>query len=168
MSIQAIEVPENALLYGHVEQGEYADAFATEISQDIKLADFIRAFYSSPVMRTERLILALIGRSSSTQQVEQLANAEITAFAAWRVAERQERQILLPDFRDQTCSWLMVESLDAGATRLYFGSGVHRKRQDRVGAEGLGKHFQLLLRFHLLYSRLLLWAAKRQLEKSAG
>jgi len=165
VSIQATEIPCSALLHGHVERGEYADAFYTDISDSVNLSAYIRAFYSSRVMRAERFILKFIGKPSSADQVEMLATGEISEFAAWSVAERLENEILLPDFHDHTCSWLMVSYPSTGKTRLHFGTGVHRMRQQGEGAASLNMFFRATNGLHLLYSKVLLRSARNQLEK---
>jgi len=165
MTIQATEIPSSALLYGHVERGEYADAFYTDITYSADLSEYIRAFYSSRVMRVERFILKFIGKPSSADQVEKLATGEISELAVWSVAERRKNEILLPDSYDRTCSWLMVSYPSTGKTRLHFGTGVHRMRQQGEGATSLNLFFRATIGFHLLYSKVLLRSARNQLEK---
>lgn len=74
------------------------------------------------------------------------------------------------DFQGRTRSWLMVapaEGGSAGSTRLYFGSAVVPARAPRAGTEtpDLGWTFRLLLGFHKLYSRALLFSAKSRLMR---
>ncbi len=81
MTIQATAIPSSALLYGHVERDEYADAFYTDISDSVNLSEYIRAFYSPRAMQVEQFILKFIGKPSSADQVEMLATGEISELA---------------------------------------------------------------------------------------
>ncbi|MDO8372388.1 MAG: hypothetical protein Q7T39_10710, partial [Polaromonas sp.] len=119
----------------------------------------------------ERLLLAwLVSKPSTDAQASQLASGTLDSFAAWSVEERCEDQLLMCDFQGRTRSWLMVvpaEGESAASTRLYFGSAVVPARAPRAGARtpGLGLTFRLLLGFHKLYSRALLFSAKSRLMR---
>jgi hypothetical protein len=60
-----------------------------------------------------------------------------------------------------------VEGENSGHTRLYFGSAVVPARAARASAQapGLGWTFRLLLGFHKLYSRALMFSAKSRLMR---
>ena len=54
-----------------------------------------------------------------------------------------------------------------GGTRLYFGSAVVPVDDARTGRRRIGTVFVLLLGFHRVYSRVLLWAARARLRRQA-
>lgn len=140
------------------------DCFAAELPRTVSLAEFILAFYDSLPFRLERRIIqALIGRPSTTQDVHALARGTAEDFAAWVVLERTDTQILLGDFRGQTRSWLAVRPLPGGGTQLLFGSGIRSVPDPVTGAPTRSWGFRALGGFHLLYSRVLLGAARRGL-----
>ena len=144
-------LPGNALLQKYARSGAYTDCFYTDYPENVPLADYVEAFYSTWLFKIERVILALVVRKdSSKKDAGKLARGEIDKFAAWYVEERTEHQLLMSDYRDHTRSWFMVTP-----GRLYFGSAVIPT--DR-------KSYQLLLNFHRLYSRMLLAAAKSRLQ----
>jgi hypothetical protein len=75
----------------------------------------------------------------------------------------------MADFQGRTRSWLMVvaaaDSHGHEGTYLYFGSAVVPVLSARSGKRTLGLVFRLLLGFHKLYSRALLFAAKSRLKR---
>ncbi len=142
----------------------FLDCFTTDLTSAVSLAEFISAFYDSVPFRLERRIIqALIGRPSTTQDVQALAGGTAEDFAAWVVLERTETQLLLGDFRGQTRSWLAVRPLPGGGTQLLFGSGIRSVSDPVTGAPSRSWGFRALGGFHLLYSRVLLGAARRRL-----
>jgi hypothetical protein len=144
-------LPANALLQKYAEAGAYTDCFHTDILDNVVLADYVEAFYTTWLFKLERIILRLLVKKPSTDEdARKLSLGEIDKFAAWYVEERNQHQLLMSDFRDHTRSWFMVSP-----GRLYFGSAVVPK--DRPS-------YKLLLSFHRLYSRLLLAAAKSRLQ----
>ncbi len=150
--------------------GAYADCFSVDVNGAVSLEQFVAAFYSSGVFKLERLILKwAVSKPSTDAQAQQLARGDIDAFAAWRVEQRNARQ-LLADFQGRTKSWLMVAPVgeDIGeaigrkvgsGTRLYFGASVVPIRDRVTGKSSMGFLFRALLGFHTLYSRMLLRAA---------
>lgn len=170
-SIQRPELPHGALLKRYQSEGTYADCYATEITRHVSLAEYVQAFYTTPLFKIERRLLAwLVSKPSTDAQAGQLACGTLDSFAAWSVEERREDQLLMCDFQGRTRSWLMVvaaQSENSGGTRLYFGSAVVPARAARAGARtpGLGLTFRLLLGFHKLYSRALLFSAKSRLMR---
>ena len=149
--IEEDPLPGNALLQKYARAGAYTDCFYTDFPENVALADYVEAFYSTWLFKIERVILALfVKKDSSRKDAGKLARGEIDKFAAWYVEERTEHQLLMSDYRDHTRSWFMVTP-----GRLYFGSAVIPK--DR-------KSYKLLLGFHRLYSRMLLAAAKSRLQ----
>ncbi len=169
-SITACALPEGALLRRYAGMQGYADCYRTEIADPVSLARFVEAFYTSPLFRLERGILALaVARPSSDAQALQLGQGQIDAFAAWTVEARAPDQLLLCDYRGSTRSWLMVQPLaERTGTGLYFGSAVvPTPRSVQRGRPAMGWLFRALLGFHRLYSRLLLGAARRRLSSRA-
>lgn len=174
-SIQAYPIPDDALLgqYGRPSSSDeaetYTDCYGVEFDRSVALADFVLAFYTTPLFRVERAILKLlVARPSTDEQASALANGTIDRFAAWTVEQRTEDELLMCDFRGRTRSWFMVEPIsNAGRpkTLLRFGSAVVPGRNSTTGKSGLGWVFRLLLGFHKLYSRALLGSARRRLEK---
>lgn len=170
-SIQRCELPHGALLKKFQSHGSYADCYATEITRHVSQAEYVHAFYTSPLFKVERRLLAwLVSKPSTDAQAGQLACGTLDSFAAWSVEERREDQLLMCDFQGRTRSWLMVvaaQSENSGGTRLYFGSAVVPARAARAGARtpDLGLTFRLLLGFHKLYSRALLFSAKSRLMR---
>jgi hypothetical protein len=142
------------------------DCFTACIDRRVALADFVLAFYTSPVFRIERLILfVLAGAPSTDHEVRQLAEGTGVTLAVWRVGERTATQLLMCDRYERTRSWFSVVPLGEGQTMLQFGSAVAGSRS---GPSAPGPWFRLLLRFHVLYSQVLLHAAKRALIRGAG
>lgn len=165
VSIQPCPLPEHALLQVYARNGSYADCYATDIAGAVTHEQYVAAFYTTAVFKLERLILKwAVARPSTDAQARQLAAGTLDDFAAWHVERRAANQLLLCDFMGRTRSWLMVapQVTDRGpATRLYFGSAVTPRRGATSPGSGLG----LMLAFHQLYSRVLLSAARRRLER---
>ncbi|MFN9489175.1 MAG: hypothetical protein ACK59Y_05270 [Betaproteobacteria bacterium] len=164
--IVAQTLPATALLARHAASGAYTDCFCTEIEGCCTHAEFVEAFYTTPLFKLERLILRLaLARSSTDAEARQLARGERDQFAAWTVEARAAHQLLLTDMAGRTRSWLMTEALEAGArTRLFFGSAVLTRRDAQGGRHSPGWSFSVLLGVHRLYSRALLAAARRRLR----
>lgn len=170
-SIHLSEFPPGALLKKYQDGGAYADCYVTQIAQPVSQAEYVEAFYTTPLFKLERLLLAwLVSKPSTDAQASQLAAGTVDSFAAWSVEDRCEDQLLMCDFQGRTRSWLMVAPAageSVGSTRLYFGSAVVPARTARAGTEtpDLGWTFRLLLGFHKLYSRALLFSAKSRLMR---
>ncbi|WP_421704421.1 hypothetical protein [Aliiroseovarius sp.] len=153
-------LPETALLQTyHQRPGCYADCYAVELPGKVSFADYVVAFYTTPLFKLERVILRVTVRRPSTDgEVRALAEGRAERFAAWDVEGREVDQLLLCDMAAKTRSWLMVEPTPGG-TRLYFGSAVV------PGGNGkLGVLVHALMGFHKAYSRALLGAAVRRLR----
>lgn len=170
-SIHAAPLPDHALLAGYTRAGAYTDCYATDVARHVSHAEFVTAFYTTPTFKLERLILKwAIAKPSTDAQAAQLAKGDIDAFAAWRVEQRGEDQLLLSDLYGRTKSWLMVASSGAAngaSTRLYFGSAVVPRMDKETGKPTLGRGFAALLGFHRIYSRVLLGAARSRLLATA-
>jgi hypothetical protein len=166
-SIIRESVPDDALLQTYrgglrpERWGSYGDCFSVTVDRVASLADFVFAFYTSPVFRIERLMLrALVGVPSSDAAVRALAGGFSASFAVWYVGMRTVTQLLMCDRYERTRSWFRVVPLDGGRTLLQFGSAVAARRDRQTGATKFGGGFRLLLGFHVLYSQVLLHAAK--------
>jgi hypothetical protein len=171
-SITQEPAPHDALLKtyrggAHPERwGSYGDCFSVRVDRPVSLADFVLAFYTSPVFRVERWMLrAFINAPSSDRGARALAEGSAASFAAWYVGDRTATQLLMCDRFERTRSWFRVLPLDGGGTLLQFGSSVAAARDKGTEAARESGGFRLLLRFHVLYSQVLLNAAKTCLKK---
>lgn len=165
-SIHRLELPAHALLRRYLRDGHYADCYVVEVPVAVSQAEFVEAFYTTPLFKLERAILAAAVRKPSTDDdARALARGEREAFAAWTVEARGDTQLLLTDFMGRTRSWLMAEPNGRGGTRLHFGSAVVPKRDRDSGKPSLGTGFSLMLGFHKLYSRALLASARSRLRR---
>ncbi|MEM8579120.1 MAG: hypothetical protein AAGF60_14825 [Pseudomonadota bacterium] len=148
MAVVEIDVPAGTLLAPLArDAGVYVDAFEAEV-EGAALAAFVEAFYSQPLMRAERVLLAAAGMPSGALDVAALASGDAQRFAAWDVEGRRADELLLKDRSGATLSWLMV---GPGAVR--FGSAVVK----------MGPVARALIGPHRLYSRLLLAGAVQRL-----
>lgn len=162
-AVRPCEPPREALHRKYLDTGAHIDCYCTEIARRVSHAEYVEAFYTTPVFKLERLILKwLVSKPSTDDEARRLAHAQLDAFAAWSVEERAPDQLLLCDYLRRTRSWLMVEPIDSG-TRLYFGSVVVPVR-NASGELDLGSPYSALLGFHRLYSRILLASARSRLS----
>ena len=159
-------VPEHSFLASCKDSGAFTDCYTITVPGNLGLAEFIEAFYTTRLFKTERWLLAkILACPSSDNQVRDLAYSAANDFSAWRVEQRSDREILLAF--GQTRSWLYVEPLsetlkngETPSTRLYFGSAVFPARTS-------GKFsflFHALGGFHHIYSRCLLAAAAKRIQ----
>jgi hypothetical protein len=162
LSIKKCPVPANTMLEKYsTTDGAYTDCYITEVTQLIAFPQFITVFYTTPLFKLERLILKVFASKPSTDMdVRQLAEGNVKTFAAWKVENRSENQLLMCDFLGRTRSWLMFVPVDDSQTRLYFGSAVVPKQNSK----SIGFGFRALLAFHKIYSRLLLYSAKLRIK----
>jgi hypothetical protein len=161
-AIEARPLPPDSLLARHSRAGDHTDCYACDVPGDVVLTAFVEAFYTSRGFLPERLVLYLLGRGATAADARTLARGETTRFAAWRVEARAASELLLIDYLGRTRSWLAVEPLPPGGTRLRFGSGILRREGEAAGDRAERGLFRLLLPFHARYSRLLLSAAARR------
>ncbi|MEM7720456.1 MAG: hypothetical protein AAF222_14755, partial [Pseudomonadota bacterium] len=92
-------------------------------------------------------------------------NGETQRFAAWRVLERDERQVLLEVSGTPIRTWLAIDALlIGGGTRLFFGSAL----VPQTGTSGLGWGLRATIPGHRVYSRMLLNAAAGTLSHKPG
>jgi hypothetical protein len=158
---KACALPADSVLAAHAGDGAYTDCYVATLPRVITQAEYIEAFYTTPVFKIERWLIArFLSRPSTDAQIRQLAQGELSAFAAWSVEQRKPDQLMLAAGR--TRSWLMTVASDesgGSATTLYFGSAVLPRRSRSTGKSAMGWQFRALLGFHKLYSRALLRAA---------
>ena len=168
-SIQRCELPQGALLSKYQYGGSYADCYVTAATQRVSHAEYVEAFYTTALFKIERLLLSwLVSKPSTDLEASQLAAGTLDSFAAWSVEARSANQLLMSDFQGRTRSWLMViaaESSGPEETRLYFGSAVVPVASAKSGMRASSLNFRLLLGFHKLYSRALLFAARSRLAR---
>ena len=158
MSIQMGEIPAQGLLgrYNLVEHA-YTDCFKTQIDQSVSFEKYAHAFFTSPVFKLERVLIALTtGKKTTEKSVDDLISGQSNDFAVWQVEDRTDNQILMKVGDGQIRTWLMSEQ-DEGHTNMYFGSAILPRNEK--GDKGF--LFHALLGFHKLYARTLLWLAKR-------
>lgn len=166
-SITPSELPEAALLQSYAAKGAYTDCFAVDVAARVSLAAFVEAFYTSAAFKCERFVLTwVVAKPSSDEDARRLARGETETFAAWSVEARAADQVLVCDYLSRTRSWLMVEPIADGGTRLYFGTAVVPVGFGSGGGR-LGFPFNALLPFHKLYARVLLGAARGRALKLA-
>lgn len=164
-SVHVAPLPAAALLGEYVRRDAYTDCYTAAAAGHITLSAYVQAFYTTPLFKLERLIIrAVTGIASTDAEAAELGAGPQQEFAAWRVEQREEQQLLLCDLNARTRSWLMVVP-GSGSTQLYFGSAIVRDVDPESGDRSLSIGFRLLLGFHKLYSRLLLRAALRRLAK---
>lgn len=168
-AIKPCPLPDAVFLKRYSRDGAYTDCYATDVAGTISQAEYVAAFYTTPVFKLERLIIKYaVSRPSTDDQARQLAAGSLDSFAAWHVEARDADQLLLCDFQHRTRSWLMAAPLTGGSeprTRLYFGSAVVPVKNAKTGQLSLGPVFKALLGFHRIYSRILLHSAKARLQK---
>jgi hypothetical protein len=172
-SVTQDAVPEDALLKTYrgglrpESWRDSGDCFAVTVDRLTDLAEFVFAFYTSPVFRIERLILRLLaGAPSTDSDALRLAEGSGTSFAIWRVGERTATQLLMCDRYERTRSWFKVVPLDSGKTLLQFGSAVASRLGQKTESRSRGYLFRVLFKFHVMYSQILLYAAKREVMRS--
>ncbi len=157
-------LPEDALLARYaVDEGgaalpHYTDCFVADIPTAVDLAAFVYAFYTTPLFRSERFVLRLLGMRSSDSDIDALLAGQQKHFAAWTLEDRTDSQLLMCDVNARTRSWFRVVAEGSG-TKLYFGSAVI------ADGERLPASYRALLGVHRLYSRHLLLAAVRRLKR---
>jgi len=160
-------MPPGAFLARYAGEGAYTDCYAMDLPRRIGFGEYVEAFYTTPLFRLERMLLASFARRPSTDaEARELAQGRRDAFSAWTVEQRGEGQLLLCDVAGRTRSWLMAHGIgagDQGGTRLYFGSAVVPLGHARDGTPRFGAAFHALSGFHRLYTRALMGSARSRL-----
>jgi hypothetical protein len=165
-AVRPCDLPAAALLGRYGGGPNFTDCYACDVAGVVPQAAYVEAFYTTPLFRLERTLLArFAGRAASDADARRLALGKAPSFSAWRVEQRCGDQLLLADMTGRTRSWLMTAPGADGGTRLYFGSAVLPTTDRASGRPTMGAVFQALLGFHRLYSRLLLSAARSRLER---
>src|SRR4030095_15593720 len=128
-SVRPSQLPATALLRDYQSAGAYADCYVTDVQGTVSQRQFVEAFYTTPLFKLERALLAWLAAKPSTDtDARALAAGTLDAFAAWRVERRDTNQLLLSDFTGRTKSWLMAGAVEPTGTtektRLDFGSGM--------------------------------------------
>jgi hypothetical protein len=166
-------VPDDALLKTYLggdrpeRWRESGDCFVVSVDRAVSLAEFVFAFYTSPVFRVERLLLGVFAGAPSTDAgCCRLAGGSGTSFAVWRVGERMATQLLMCDRYERTRSWFRVVPLCDGKTLLQFGSAVASRSGTQTPTCARKSLFRMLSKFHVVYSQILLHAAKRRVMRS--
>lgn len=170
-AVTAGELPPQALLRRYAAGGHYTDCYHADIARPVSQAEYVEAFYTTTVFKTERLILRLLRLGATDAQARELAAGQRSRYAAWTVEDRRDDQLLMCDVYGGTRSWLMTEPREIDgrpATRLYFGSAVVAKSRDRQGRAQIGFSYRALMGFHKLYSVILLAGARRRLGPRAS
>lgn len=162
--IVANELPEEALLQRYKREGAYTDCYCMEMDRPVAMHEYICAFYTTPLFKIERGLLALVGKRSTDEGARHLALGRDVRFAAWSVEDRSSHQLLLCDFLGRMRSWLMAEG-GPSSTRLYFGSAVVPKSKSATGEASFGFVFHALFGFHRLYTKALMRAAQAKLAR---
>lgn len=164
-AIAQTTLPETAFLRRYADEGHYTDCFVTTIDIESSLPDFVEAFYTTALFKTERVILKwLISRPSTDEEARQVAGGARDSFAAWNVEERGNDQLLLIDVHERTGSWFMHAPRASGST-LFFGSVVFRTEETPDGRD-MRWTYKSMLGFHRLYSRALLSAARSRILRT--
>src|SRR5258708_37932692 len=127
-SITHEAVPDDALLrtfHGgtHPERwGRYDDCFAVGVDRNVSLAEFVFAFYTSPLFLIERgLLRLLINTPSSRSDARAVADGTADKFAAWYVGQRTSTQLLMCDRYERTRSWFRIAPHSGGGAPPQFG-----------------------------------------------
>jgi hypothetical protein len=166
--VHACSLPDAALLLAYRERGAFTDCFCATLDAPVSLPELIQAFYTTPLFKLERVVLAMLaGAPSSDEDARKLAWDLNNKFAMWTVEAREAHQVLLAEKSGATRSWLMVENGPPASAsrgrRVYFGSAVVPRRSATKGSPRMGFVFSVLLPLHTLYSKALLRAACRKL-----
>ena len=87
LTIPAVELPPQALLAGCRAQQAYTDCYAMELPRTVSLADYIEAFYTSPLFKLERALLAAFAaRGGTLRRLSVARAAPVGGMHGWRAA----------------------------------------------------------------------------------
>lgn len=169
--IQPGPLPQDVLLKRYELDRAYTDCYHMDMPRAISFTEYVAAFYTTPLFKVERLLLAVFGRRPSTDlNAQELAAGQISQFAVWNVEARAHNQLLMSDYLGQTRSWFMLVPApngDPGMTRLYFGSAVMPQSKSASGEPKFSWAFRLLFGFHRLYTKALMRAVHGRLMRPA-
>lgn len=148
----------------------YTDCFRIDIDCSADLSVYVYSFYTTLLFKLERTVLKyILSRPSSDEDARDLSVGQKDSFSAWTVEDRTEDQLLMCDMRGRTRSWFMVRPVLVGGkpgTSLFFGSAVVPVVNKKTGDIEIGRSFELLMRLHVTYSKLLLHFASAKIHKS--
>jgi hypothetical protein len=133
----------------------------THVPGSVTLPDYVTAFYTTPIFRTERALLRLAGRPSTDAEARAVAEGTQDDFAVWTNPIRAENELLMQERSGATASWFMVQA-EGDQTALFFGSTVRPKS----GGSEMPFTFKALLGVHNAYSRILLASAARRISRT--
>lgn len=170
MPVKKCQIPKDSFLDAYASlPGCHTDCFSVGVSDPVTLPDFIGAFFTSPVFRLERWVLAVFAAAKTTDMdIGNLASGKSDRLAMWVVEARKCDQIILAVGSGPIRSWLMVapNPNHAQGAILHFGSVVLPMTDAANGTPKIGLVFRLFLGFHKFYSRILLWSAKRNILRT--
>ena len=113
MSSAPVTLPEHALLARYHTGHAFTDCYAATADRPVSLADYVTAFYTTPLFKLERRVLRVAGHPSSDADARALAHGDQARFAAWHVEDRTDDQLLVCDAGGRTRSWFMVDAQDS-------------------------------------------------------
>jgi hypothetical protein len=166
VDIQTQDAPPESLIAPFAAQaGFHSDCYTCVVPGQVALADYVGAFYTTPLFRAERLVLRFAAGAPSTGvEAQAVASGRAERFAVWQVEARRSDEMILAERSGRTKSWFKVAAQGAD-TKLFFGSVVVPVRS-KSGALVLGPVFDSLKGAHGLYSRALLASAARRLARA--
>ncbi|MEP3346236.1 MAG: hypothetical protein ABJN34_00305 [Litoreibacter sp.] len=155
-------LPADALLQRYATKaGNYTDCFCCHMDGIVTLPQFVTAFYTAPLFRSERVILRFaVNRPSTDEDAVDVAHGATTRFSAWDVEDRTETQLLMCDLASKTRSWFMTRPHEGG-THLFFGSAVTPNQE----SETVGLFIKATTWLHVAYSHALLKGAAKRLSR---
>ena len=165
--------PDRTLLDAYANgDGGFTDCYGVEIDGAVPLADYVTAFYTTPLFKLERWLLRVAaGFRATDRDAERMADGRQDHYSAWQVEGRTSDELLMCPAGGATRSWFMVVPLgrpdDGARTRLFFGSAIVPRTHGAKRSGVMTAAYRLLLVFHDLYSRALLSAARRRFLRAA-
>ena len=73
-TVSASEVPEGSLLNAYVGGGACTDCYSTTVTGSVSQAQYVEAFYTTPLFKLERALLRLAFSPSARSKLEYAAN----------------------------------------------------------------------------------------------
>ena len=126
--VKPSSVPESGLLNAYADiPGCYTDCFSAEISGTVQLPELIHSFFTTPVFRLERMILAVFASSPTTDlEVANLACGDGNTLALWKVETREKNQLIMAVGNGPLRTWLMVspDKAKKDTSRIFLGSAL--------------------------------------------
>ena len=82
-SVEVTPLPAGALLERYSTTGACTDCYVATFPGQVSLADFMAAFYTTPIFKVERWLLAqFLHYPSTDQEAQQLAQGNVARFSA--------------------------------------------------------------------------------------